>query len=111
MFPAQDLFVFRAEQNIGDMTCAKFLIRAFDTGEEFLRVNGDVDQRSGGGGAVVAIGAIVGLVGFAKVVQKRLASADPLIFRVTHDRIQMLNGDAFFAAFFLIDEIIDLGDI
>jgi hypothetical protein len=37
MSPAQHLLVFRAKQNIHDMTRAKFLVRAFDAREELLR--------------------------------------------------------------------------
>ncbi len=62
MLPAQDLFIFRAEQNICNVTSAEFFIRAFDAGEEFLREDRDVRQRGGGGGTVVAVGAIIGCV-------------------------------------------------
>lgn len=60
--PAQNFLVFRAEQNIRNVTRAEFFVGAFDAGEELLGVDGDVGERSRGGGAVVAVGAIVGFV-------------------------------------------------
>ena len=93
------------------MTGAKFFIRAFDAGEELLSVEGDVRQRCRGGGTVVAVGAVVGFVGFAEVVEERLAAADPFIFRISDNCIQMLNRYTFFTAFFLVNEIIELGDV
>ena len=93
------------------MTGAELLIRAFDAGEEFLCGDGDVGQRDGGGVAVVAVGAIVGCVGFAEVVQQRLAATGQLVFCIADNGIQVLDGDAFFLALFLVDEIVDLGDV
>ncbi len=109
--PAQHFLIFRAEQNVRDMTRAKFLVRAFDTGQELLRRDGDVSQCGGGGGAVVAVGAVVGFVRFAEVVEQRFAATGQLVFRIADNGIQMSNRDAFFIAFFLVDEIVDLGDI
>src|SRR5215213_8536929 len=111
MFPAQDFFVFRAEQNIHDVTRAKFLVRASDTGEEFLRINGDIRQWGGGRGTVVATGTIVGLERFTKVLKEWLTATASFIFRILHDGIQMLHGNPFFAALFLVNKITDLGYI
>ena len=93
------------------MTGAKLFVGAFDAGEELLRVDSDVAQRRRGGGAVVAVGAGIGGDGFAEVVKQRLPAAGPLIFRKTDDRIQMLDSNALFTPAFLLDEIIQLGDV
>ena len=111
VFPAQDLLVFRAKKNVNNVSRAEFLVRAFDAGEELLGVECDVGEGSWGGGAVVAVGAGIGGVRFAEVVEKRFAAARPFVLRKTDDRIQMLDRNALFVALFLVDEIIDLCDV
>ena len=109
--PAQNLFVLRAKQNICDVACAEFFVCAFDTGQKFLRVDGDVGQFGWGGGAVVAVGAVIGFVRFAEVVQQRFTAAGQFIFRETDDSVQVSNGNPFLIPFFLVDEIVDLGNV
>ncbi len=111
MSPTQNLLVLRAEQNVRDVTRAKLLARVFDARKELLRGDGDIRQRGGGRVAVVAVGAIVGGVGFAEVVEQRLSAAGCLIFGVTDDGVQVLDGDAPFLAFLLVNEVIEFGNV
>src|SRR5215212_6399301 len=111
MFPAQNFFILRAQQNIRNVTGAELFFGALDTRKELLREDRDISQGSGSGGAVVAVGAGFSYVGFAEVLEKRLAAAGPFIFRILHDRIQMLHGNALLTTFFLINKIGELGNV
>ncbi len=60
--PAQDFFVLRAKQHIGDVACAEAFACAFDAGQELLGGDGDIGQFVVGWSAIVAIVAVVSCV-------------------------------------------------
>src|SRR5687767_15625460 len=93
------------------MTGAELFICPFDTGKKFLRNDRDVDQWSGGGGAVVTIGAVVGGDRFTKVIEQWLAAAGRFILCVADDGIQMLDRHALLGAGFLVDKIVEFCSI